>query len=454
MEKEETIQKASKGLIKDYNLSKPSLTSKEGIYTYFPQFERRKAFEMISKDETVKAGIITLTDKSLEYGYTISSEDGKSNLKSFKEKAKQIRFDRILRKVFSNLYGYNNSFVEIVNDKNKKFKELHLLETTQTEPQATVHGEVTGYIQEVTGYDVEEYPTWKAEEVTHISIDDLSETLWSDIALESIYKYVLLKQYIYSYYGWFFGTNQKRNLINIKDANDDSVKELLSYMVKQENNITKHIMFDGELEKISLGDLSDADKALSLLDKCDGNILKLMQVPSIAANETGNSNRSSGDKQDDFLVTRIKSVHRIIEESFMNDLFIKMGYPKIILSFNNPTKTNLELVLQNAERMKTIGFSSKKIEEYLHSVNFPVEGKLIDEELFKPEVPEHKEEGKSEDMYPSRQRKAKDESSKNIGTGEKSTTRDDQLVSKSYKGLTFTQFNEEDKFNKYPYITE
>jgi hypothetical protein len=457
VKKTESITKASKGLVKDFNLSRPSPSAKAGEYEYFPRFERAKAFEMITKDETVKAAIITLTDKSLEYGYSISSEDGKSNLKAFKDDMKKVRFDKVLRQIFSNLYGYNNTFVEIVKDDNNKFKELHLLETTHTEPQATVHGKVEGYIQEVTGYDVDEYPTWTDEEVSHISIDDMSESVWSDIALESVYKYVLLKEYIYTYYGWFFGTNQKRNLINIKDANDESVKALLSYMKRQENDITKHIPFAGELEKISLGDLSDADKALSLIDKCDGNILKLMQVPSIAANETGNSNRSSGDKQDEFLVTRIKAVHKAVTEACENDLFGKMGYPKILISFNNPTKTNLELVLQNAEKMKIIGFSSKKIEEYFKSVNFPVEGKLIDEELFKPEVPEVSEangvngEAKSEEQYPSRKRKASDATSKEIGTGESSTSRKEQFVAKSFEGLTY-RYNKKKQLGGYPYV--
>jgi len=434
----ETISHASKGFINDYYLAIPN--DKKG-YEIYPNFDRAQALADIRQDETVKAAIVTLTDKSLEYGYSISSLDPKSNLKSFEEVKKKVRFDKILRKSFSNLFGFNNVFIENVKDGNSKIKELHILDTTQTEPITTEHGEIVEYIQKIKNYKEGDYPSWTTDEVTHISIDDLGENIWSDIAIGSVHKYVLLKNYIYAYYGWFFGTNQKRNLLNIKESNDDGVKTLLSYIKRTENDITKHLPFSGEIEKIVLGDLNDADKALALIDKCDSNILKLMQVPSIAANETGNSNRSSGDKQEDFLITRIKSVHQVIEEAYVNDLFVKMGFPKIIIKFNNPAKTNLETVLQNAERMKTIGFSAKKVEEYLHSVNFPVEGELIDEELFKPEVKEQSSE-KSEDMYPSRQRKASDESSKNIGTGEQSTTRKEQLVGHS-KG-----------FNEYPYVME
>lgn len=447
VDQKELVSKASKGLIRDYNLSIPVSKGKQGSYEVYPEFDRETALNDIRNDDTVKASVITLTDKSLEYGYTISSVDNKSNLEEFNKFAKKVRLDKIIEKVFSNLYAYQNCFVENVKDGNDKAKEVHMLETTQTQPETTENGEITGYIQKVTGFEANDYPTWDVDEVTHITIDSLSESVWSDISIQAIHKYVLLKEYIYTYYGWFFGTNQKRKLLNIKDANDDSVKDLLSYMKKMENDITKHIPFSGELEKIELGDINDADKALSLIDKCDSNILKLLQVPAIAANETGDSNRSSGDSQDGHLATRIKKVHRVVEEAFINDLFVKLGFPKIIIKFNSPVKANIDKILQNAERMKNIGFKINVIEEYLHGENFPVEGKLIDKKIFEVGT------SKSEDMFDSRQRKGEGDSSENIGTGEESTTREDQLVAKASKGLTFLYKKEDEgKFNKYPYV--
>lgn len=444
VEQENLIQHASKGFIKAINNSTPALDSKD-VYDIFPDFNRENALKDIREDDTVKSSIITLTDKSLEYGYKISSVDGKSNLTSFEDFKQKARFDKILRKTFSNLYAYQNVFIENVKNGNGKAKELHILETTQTEPQVTINGEVKSYIQKVTGYEYQDYPTWDVEEVTHISIDDISETIWSDVAIGAIHKYVLLKNYIYAHYGWFFGTNQKRKILNFKDANEDVAKEFLSYLKKLEKDITKHLPYAGELESISLGDINDADKALAIVDKCDSNILKLLQVPSIAANETGNSNRSSGDKQDEFLATRIKAVHKAVKEAFENDLFVKIGFPKIRIDFAPPIKTNIDKLLQNAERMKNLGVKFEKIEEYLKYEGFPIED-LFDMEQI--ELMKQESQSKSMDMYPSRQAKSKDETSKNIGTGEQSTTRDEQLA----HGWSFSIKNKSDKFRKYPYV--
>jgi hypothetical protein len=95
--------------------------------------------------------------------------------------------------------------------------------------------------------------------------------------------------------------------------------------------------------------------------------------------------------------------------------------------FSEVDDKRIEKLLEMAERMHNMGFKTKVIEEYLENNSFPIKGKLFDPNAVTK---------KSEDMMPSRSRKD-GESNDKIGTGEEGTTREDQLVSKAFKGATF-----------------
>jgi hypothetical protein len=451
--KEETIQQASKGYIKDFYNNTMYLTRDKNNFGSLPSFDRQKALNAIRKDSTVQTTVTTLVDKTLENGYKFSADDGKSRLDEFKIISKKVNFDRILRNILTQIYGYQNAFIENVKDGNSKIKELHVLETTQTEPQVDIHGKIIGYIQNIPitenlSMSGDNVPTWTPDEITHIKVNTLTNSPWSDLDIERIYIFVELKQYIYKYVSWLFATNQFRNFYNIKDASEDAIKDFLSYVRKGNDDILMPLIAEGEIQNQILRDFKDGTNILSWVDKCDVNIMNLMQVPPIAGGETGESNRSSADKQDQMLATRIKSIQKLLKDYFENDLFPKMGFDKIKIEWNPLLKTDLSKLLENAERMKNMGFDIKKIEEYLKIEGFPVEGKLFDREII--DINKQSLNTKSEDMYPSRQRKDSDETSKNIGSGEESTTREEQIA----QGYTINyDFSDTKlKFNKYPYL--
>jgi hypothetical protein len=449
---EDTIQKASRGLIKDFYQAQQLLIGKtaNGL---LPDFNREKALSMIREDYAVQTAVSKLVDKTLENGYSFSAEDGKSNLDSFEETRKKTRFDRELRQWLYQMYGYLNCFIEVVKDGNSKVKELHTLETTQTEPIANQHGKILGYVQLIAGQDAnKDAPTWKPEEVTHIKLNYMTTTVWSDIELKSIYTSVLIKQYIMAYFGWKYGTNQLRPLYSIMDANDDSISDFLSYWKRVQEDITKPLIFDGEIKKIMMAEATEESSLISVLNQMDENIYSVMHVPPIASNETGSSNRSSGDKQEQFLAVRIKAVQSVIKESFENDLFPKMGFNKIRINWKPVIKTDIGKIMEVAERMKTIGIKTDLIERYLKDEGFYNEKVVFDKEKLKLEKEALKPQEKSEDMYPSRSRKPEDETSKEIGTGVESTTRDSQLQKGTTK-LTYSlmDLEKETKFAKYPY---
>ena len=424
--KKETISKSSKGLIyKYYNSSKQLLKDNSGQFGLMPEFDRDKVLEAVRKDSTVIAGITTLVDKSIEYGWKIHGSDGKSKQVTFEKLLENLKFKKLLRQILYNLYTYNNVFIENVKDGNGKIKELHVLETTQTEPVADEHGEVIGYVQVIPDAKPNTYPSWTPEEITHIAATKLTTGIWGELDIQAVYTSVLIKQYIYAYLGWLFGTNQFRGFHNIKNASDEQVKEFISYLKRSENDISKPLIAYGDIEYQVLRDFKDGTTILDLLNKCDDNILTLLQVPPVMMGKPGDSNRSNSDAQSNSLATRVGSMQRLVEDSFDIDLFPKMGYEKVQLTFSPINKLGITRILENAERMKVMGFKVKKIEEYLKLEGFPIDGSL-----FEPISLNEPTQEKSEDMFPSRQRKIPDEASERIGTGEEGTTKEEQLVSK------------------------
>ncbi len=415
--KNETIQKASRGVIKDYYNSGNSLQKdKVGL---LPKFDRDKVLEDIRTDSTVISAITTLVDKSLENGWRLEGKDKKSNLKANTEKLKEMRFNKLLRQILYNIYAYNNAFIENVKDGNGKVKELHLLETTTTEPLATEHGEIKGYIQN----NVEGGQEWTPDQVTHIAVNTLTTGIWGEIDLQSVHTSVLIKQYVMAYIGWLTGTNQLRGFYNIKDANDNNVKDLISHLRKLETDINKPLVAAGEIEYTLLRDFAEGSTLLEVMTFCDNNIRTLLQVPPISLGQPDSSNRSNSDSQEGSLYTRIKSIFMLVEDSFDYDLFPKIGMTKTHFVFNPVNRIAVSRIIENAMKLKEMNVEDSVMEEYLKFEGFPIKVKFKKLEDMMPE-------GNNNDLDPSRRGKLDDESSKKIGSGAASSTRQDQLVSK------------------------
>jgi hypothetical protein len=447
----ETVSRASKGYIENYyNAAYRTISpSNDFSFGYKPEFDRKTALEIIRKDPTVLGALNTLVDRAMKNGYQLVGVDGKSrDAEATKILIEKLRLNKVLRQSFFNLFAYGNVFIENVKDGTGKVKELHVLETTHTEPLVTVHGEVLGYIQVVLPQDrAKTSPDWEPDEVTHIAITKLTSNVWGEIDLEAVYSTVLLKQYIMQYLGWLYGTNQFKGFYNIKNANDVQIKSFLSFLKGAEVDVSKPVIAEGDVTYQLLRDFKDGDTIINLLNKCDSLILALMQVPPIEAGIAGDSNRSNSDAQEQSLLTRIKAIQDVVEDEYAYDLFPKISFEKVRIKFNPLIKSDVGKLLEQAERMVNMGMKPEIIEEYLKNEGFPVKRTLFlsDEEkiaqaqkMMEATAPPQ---SKSEDMYPSRQRKSDGEPNKRIGTGQNSTTRADQLK---------RSFDE--KFNSYPYI--
>ena len=412
----EIISKESKGVIKNFYNTAKNLSDVifKGTYGILPEFDREEALDAIRKDSTVISAIKTLVDKSIENGYTVPKEK--------KAKLQKLRFDKVLRQIFYNAYLYNNVFIEIVRNGKKEPKEINVLETTMTEPVANKHGRILGYTQiSNPGKPI----IWTPEEVTFIPESKVTTNIWGEIDIQSIWSTILLKQYIMEFLGWLFGTNQFRGFFNVEGSSTDQVKDFIANWKAGEKDVTRPMIGSGKIDYALLRNFDDGAQYINLLNKCDATILTLMQVPPVEAGQPGDSNRSSSDAEVGSLSTRIRSVHKLLEEAFVNDLFPKLGFNKMEFEFNRIDKIDVERLIKNAERLVNMGFKKEKIEEYLLIEGFPIKGKLFD-----PKLDEIAEQKKSMDMYDSRQGKSEDASNEKIGTGKAGTTREDQLVKK------------------------
>lgn len=433
VQEKENISKASKGLIEGYyNSSKDFF--KGTAFGMQPEFDRGKVIEAIRKDGMVIAAITTLVDKALQNGYKVKDE-------KFVKRLRRLRFDKELRTFLFNLFGFNNLFIENVKNGKGQVKELHTLEITTTQPCVDEHGTPMGYEQISIGEAPSGQPTWNPEEVTFISTSSITTNPWGEIDLQAVYTSVLIKQYIYRYIGWLTGTNQFKSFYQIKNANKDQVADFISYLKKSQDSLENPMIAQGEIEHTVMRDFSEGATLMTILQKCDNNILALLQTPPISMGQPGDSNRSNSDSQESSLDTRVIAVQRVLEEGLNNDLFPKMGVKDAEFKFEKPNKSNIAKMLENAERMKNMGFKNEVIEEYLKLEDFPVDGGLLktEEEILLSQ----EKMAKSMDMYPSRQGKSEGESNEKIGTGKEGTTREDQLVSKAYEGITFNLYEDE-----------
>ena len=422
-QKKETISKASKGFIEDYYNTAESIGFKWNMGEN-PKFEPKKALEIIREDSTVVAALNTLVDKSLE-------KDWRAKNKTTREKLKKLRIDKLIRQTFFNLYLYNNVYIENVKNGNGEVKELHILETTLTEPVSNEHGKVQGYKQIVPEDSNTTPAEWTPEEVTHIAATKVSTSIWGEIDIQSLYTIILIKQYIKKYLGWIFGTNQFRPFYNIKEANEEQIKKFISYLKKSERDINFPLIAEGEVEGKILKSADDLEKVLVIWEKCDRDIMTLMQVSPIHMGQPDSSNRSSSDEQGRSDNIHIRAYQKLVEESFNYDLFKKIGIKDETFKFNEVDEKLIDRILEQVERMKNVGFKLDVVEEFLEMNNFPIEGKLLDKETYEGSGE------KSEDMYDSRTRKQDGDMSEQIGTGEDGTTREDQLVKKAFNGATF-----------------
>lgn len=363
----------SAGLMKDYALEAPQ---GKGAFGYRPKFDTEKSLKLIRNDPVVRAAIITVVDKVIEGGWRIEGKDKRSKTTALEETLRELRFDRTLRKAVYNLILYNNAFIELVRNGAGDLQDLNILETDFMQIDAEPNGDIIGYYQDLG--KVGSNPYWDAKDVVHLKLDDFTTNVWSELNVEAIYETVLIKDFIRMWLSWFFRTNQLRVTFGLKDANTAKVKEFLGYLKAAEKYVDRPIPYEGEMVVQRLQEFDKTGMTvMELLRWCDEQIMVLLQVPPIAVGFPDKSGRSNSVEQDKSLYTRVKTIHRILEDDFTYDLFTKAGFPKAKFRFNIPDETSRERVLTNVLTMRNAQFTPEAIEEYLTSQGIVFDTKKV-----------------------------------------------------------------------------
>lgn len=433
----ELISRATKAIVASGGSStgfSPAKNSKKSQdFAVHPDTNLRRVLDVIQNDPVVRGDITTLVDRTLEPGFSFYGKDKKSRQESAIDKMDELRFESLMRPLLQHLFSYNNAFIEIVRVDGSP-EELHMIDPRVIDPVVDKHGVVQFY-QMNSG---EDYVRWEPDEVVHLKTTPLAGSVWGDVEMKALWTACALKAHIKKLYLWQYETNQFRPLLNIQNATDEQIKRFLTFLDEARADIKRLVPVEGEVETIFLDVMQDYTKVKDLLAYLDYEIHNILQVAPIATDS--GANRSSSDAKERVQNTRIKSIHRLLEDVISHDLLPELGFEKVTMKFNTIDDKVMKDTLEMAERMKTMGIKTELIKDFLEAKgwDFP-EGEIFDEELLAlakepkdpmgaPGVPGKK----SMDMFPSRKGKSEGEGNKRIGTGERGTTRQDQLVARAW----------------------
>ncbi|WP_298752978.1 phage portal protein [uncultured Arcobacter sp.] len=419
------VAEASKGTMKEFFESNSMGRLSNG---YQPQENLDTLLNIFLNDPEVNAAITTRANAIFSTGYTI--EGAKTQVERAESKLKKAGFNRkFVKRLVLNYILYMNAFIENVDG-----KEIHLLEGTQMEIDADKHGEIIKFIQRSQEGETIDFTP---DEVTYIAASQVTTRVWGDVYMKSLYRTVTTKNEIEKFMNYLAVSNQYRNVIRVDGMSDDDVTSMLAYNTRAEQDPNMKFVFQGSKDNFDIfpmRDMKESEYFIKELEYLRQKILMQLKVPPILIGVPDNSNRSSGDDQIKAFNMNNKADREVLADSFNNDLFPKLGLGNVTFSWNPIDKRTEKDDIEIAEKLINMGADKKQIEQFLRDsgLNLP-KGKLFKEE---EKIPDMKT---PDESYPSRQRKD-GEISENIGTGEDSTTREDQMITRS--------------FNEYPYVSQ
>lgn len=419
---EKQLSRASKGTIRD-SVSYNTLPGRKSGSATPSKENLNVVLDLYSKDPVVQAAITTRVDAILSSGYhLIGSSTPRKDAEKILEK---VGFNySFLWKVITNSLLYEHVFIEIERRNSGSPVELHVLETPYMEIMYTPHGEIEGFIQRGEQGDVVFFPV---DDIVYLKFNPVSSAVWGEVGIKSLYRTIATKNFIEQFLNHLASTNAWRQVMKTK-MTDDNVQEFLAYFYSQAENPEELLVLhsnsvddvDKDTKFSILRDPSDLKEFLGTLDYLRTQVLMQLKVPPIMIGLPDSSNRSNSDMQYKAFNIANQSFRMVFSDG-MKELFSKLGLGTVSFSWNPIDDRSEKDDVEIAERLMNMGAEPMMVEAFLRQSGLELpEGKL-----FKPR--EEVVSSKSEDMFPSRQRKADGESNERIGSGQDGTTREDQL---------------------------
>lgn len=379
---------------------------------------------LFSKDPVVYTGLTTRADGILSSGFTL--EGPKTVVERDEKKLKRLGFnDEYLRQTVLMALTYRHLATEIEKSK-KDVKHIYPLEITELNIKYDKHGDIDSFYQQ--GAERVDLPK---DSVAFFAMDKLSTAVWGEVPFKSLYRTVTAKNMFESFIHDISVSNPYRDVIHTK-MTDEDVGSFLSYRrdASQDPLMPFVIQYTGDkptTEFTMARDPAELDNFINILSYLRSQMLMFLKVPPILMGLPDNSNRSNSDAQIRAMNLANESDRRLISYYFNNVLFPLIGITSTF-SWNPIDKRDEREDIEIAEKLIAMGADPEVIEEYLRNAGLALpKGK----KLFLPREQLQDSMVKKPDdsaTRPSRQRENKNAEMKNVGTGEASSTRKEQVM--------------------------
>jgi hypothetical protein len=406
--------------------------------TLLPNFSFDNVLLMVDNDPIASGAVQHFVDKCMEGDYSIIKRKDRSYDKSYEQRlVYDFKLDSLIRNVFLVGKLFNNVFIEIVRDGNGLVKDLNVLDSTIVEPVTKPNGDPKYFLCKVPDPETGVKHRWGVEEVVWVKFNN-RDNGFAPVNIKSLWTVLNQKSFINRFVNWCWKTGQYRVIHNFKAADDKVVQDFVAYNAKVDNDFTKPFLSGGEYQRLMVRDMSEMGNLEAYLKYLDNQIVIALRIPPLDAGIPDASGRSNADAQGNNLVTHVSGWRLVVANAF-NELFKKINKGSNALVFGPVDRFSERMVWENLQIMKSMGVSNDTCEEYLNDRGLFFEGKVFEDPIVLEDesVAGSPDNPRDLDTMPSRQGKAEGVGNSKIGTGEQGSTREDQLVKKSYKDYEF-----------------
>ena len=397
--------------------------------TVFPNFTLSKVIQMVESDPVARGALNHFVDKAMEADYAVINRKTRAYDKDFEltlDEKYNFRHE-VIRKIFLMGKLFNNVYLEIIRADDGKTKAINVLDSQSIKPNTEPNGDPLNYTSRVPNQRTGKTAEWTKEDIVWIKFGDRTVG-YAPVDMKALWTNLLTKEYVNRYVAWLWQTGQYRLIYNFKSAGKQDIEDWMAYNNRHDNSFKSPFITKGEMEVKVLRDMKEQNDITEYLKYLDNQTVILLRIPPVDVGIPESSGRSNADAQGNNLNTHIRSWQKAVEDSINFMLFPKINKGNSLLKFGPVDRFTEQMILKNIQVMKAAGMTNEACQEYLED-----NGLFFGEKLFMdPVVEEAGAEGQpanpaEKDNFVSRQRK--DGERESIGSGEQSSTREDQLRS-------------------------
>lgn len=433
----------SKAVLNDYTPSTEHQNT-------FPSFSLEEAEKVIFSDPVVNGAEKQFIDKCSQGRYFFVRRDKPSQVDSSLHRRMEEEFhfsSNVLRAIYRQAFRYRNAFLEVRRGEGTgRVVGLNVLNAKYIKPIVEHNGDPVRYRWTVPNPHTNSFPEWSTDEVIWLKFYENAEG-FAPIDMESIYNWVRLKEFVRKYVSWLWDTGQYRTIYNFKQPRKEQVDDALAFMKQHEEDPTTPFLFEGELDLKQNRDMEENASLLELLKYIDQQILVNLRVPPIDAGIPDATGRSNADAQGNNFLTSVHGIKSVVLDGINNRLLDRMNRMDAKMVFAPSDRFEKKQIIDELNLFANMGLSKEALTEYMTSNGLLFETDTLweidnqenstdnsSDDNPKEEDDESVVDEKDNDLAPSRFNTDHQEVQSH-GSGEDSTTREEQLLSRQYPHL-------------------